>query len=64
MDEGTFFMEFEKPAVDLLWSQPLHSDWSRAPLRQIRKDKEPLRNASEDDSQALSGTGDPALKDP
>jgi hypothetical protein len=50
-----FFMRFENPAVDLLWSQPLHSDCSRAPLRQVRKDKEPLRNATEDDSQALNG---------
>jgi hypothetical protein len=24
-------------------------------LRQVRKDKEPLRNATEDDSQALNG---------
>jgi hypothetical protein len=50
-----FFMGFENPAVDLHWSQPLHSDWSRAPLRQVRKDKESLQNASEDDSQVLSG---------
>jgi hypothetical protein len=48
-------MEFENPAMDLLWSQPLHSDWSRVPLRQVRKDKGQLRNASEGDSQALSG---------
>jgi hypothetical protein len=33
----------------------VRSDWSRAPLRQVRKNKEPLRNASEDDSQASSG---------
>jgi hypothetical protein len=55
-----FFMGFENPAVDLLWSidqwQGLRSDWSRAPLRQVRKDKEPLRNASEDNSQVLSGS--------
>jgi hypothetical protein len=53
------FMEFANTAVDLLWSidqwQPVRSDWSRAPLRQVRKNKGPLRNASEDDSQALSG---------
>jgi hypothetical protein len=52
-------MEFANCAVDRLWSidqwQPLRSDWSKAPLRQVRKNKESLRNASEGDSQALSG---------
>jgi hypothetical protein len=51
-----FFMGFENPAVDLLWSidqwQGLRSDWSRAPLRQVRKNNKPLR--SEGASQILS----------
>jgi hypothetical protein len=42
------FMEFANTAVDLLWSidqwQPVRSDWSRAPLRRVRKNKEPLRS--------------------
>jgi hypothetical protein len=59
VDEGTFFMEFANFGVALLWSidqwQPLRPDWSRIPLRQVRKNKEPLRNVSEGDSQVLSG---------
>jgi len=50
-------MEFANSAVDLLWSidqwQPLRSDRWRAQLRRVRKNKEPLRNASEGD--ALNG---------
>jgi hypothetical protein len=56
-DEGTFvFMRFANSAVDLLRSidqwQPSRADWSRAPLRQVRKNKEPLR--SEGVSQIVS----------
>jgi hypothetical protein len=49
-------MRFANSAVDLLRSidqwQLLRSDWSRAPLRQVRKNNNPLR--SEGASQILS----------